>query len=98
MTFKTSDIKLPAVKKVTIEVIPPFDADFIRVCLKKKKFDIEGLIWPEAVKAMFRNTCEAENKLKHIRSCCDKALKENITPFKDYLWTKIIKYSVTKEV
>ena len=92
------DIKLPQVKKVRLELIPPFDYMFIRHSLEKKPFDIDGLTWPEAVKAMYLNTVDAENKLMHVRSCCDKALNENITPFKNYLWNKLLKHSVSKDI
>ena len=54
--------------------------------------------WPEAEKAMFRNVVEAENKILHIKSCCDKALEDNIIPLKNYLWNKILCHSVSKEV
>ena len=87
------DIKLPAIKKVILEIIEPFDYKLIKNALKHKKWDfIDTLIWPEAIKSMYKNVENTENKLLHLRSCCDKALNENIRPFKSYLWNKIIKY------
>ena len=92
-------IKLPAVKKVIIELIPPFDVQLIRDNLKQRKLsDIDNLKWPEAEKAMYRNVIEAENKILHLKSCCDKALQENIIPLKNYLWNKILCHSVSKEI
>ena len=96
---KSDDISLPQVKKVTLELIPPFDKDLLTNSLKKRKLsEFDNLKWPEAEKAMFRNVCLAENKILHLRSCCDKALSENILPLKDYLWNKILCHSVSKEI
>ena len=92
-------IKLPAVKKVTIEIIPPFDIQVIRESLKSRKLsDFDNLKWPEAEKAMYRNVIEAKNKILHLKSCCDKALNENIIPLENYLWNKILCHSVSKEI
>jgi hypothetical protein len=86
---------LPAVKRVCLVV----DADFIRECLKKRKLkDFDNLKWPEAEKAMYRKAVDAENKLMHIISCCDKALNENVRPLKDYMWNRIVAHSCSKEV
>ncbi len=96
---KSDNIPLPQVKKVTIEVIPPFDIQTIRDGLKKRNLsDFDNLKWPEAEKAMFRNVVEAEHKILHIKSCCDKALEDNIIPLKNYLWNKILCHSVSKEI
>lgn len=96
---KSDDISLPQVKKVTLELIPPFDVQVIKDSLKHRKLsDFDNLKWPEAEKAMFKNVCAAENKILHLKSCCDKALSENIIPLKDYLWNKILCHSVSKEI
>ena len=84
-------------RKVRLELIPPFDADLVAKCLSKHAFNIDGLQWPEAVKAMYKNVEKSDNELLHIISCCNKA-RENFTlPFKDYLWNKLLKYPVAKE-
>ena len=89
---KSIELELPQVKKVTIELVPPFDYLFVKGTLKKKKLDITGLKWPEAVRAMYKNTVKTKRKLLHLRSCCDKALNENIIPFEDYLWNEMNGY------
>lgn len=94
MGFLDKKIKLPAVKKVQLEI----DDVFIRKCLKKRRItDIEHLNWPEAIKALYKSVEEAENKLLHIESCCKKARLEQITPYKNKLWDLILRYSVSKE-
>src|SRR3990167_2012896 len=95
------EIRLPAVKKVTLELIPPFDIIFFRDALKTKNKDydfVTHLNWPEAEKAMYRNVINAENQILHLKSCCDKALNESIIPLKDYLWNKILCHSGSKEI
>src|SRR3990167_8645025 len=94
------EIRLPAVKKVTLELIPPFDIIFFRDALKTKNKDydfVTHLNWPEAVKAMYRRVQKARNELAHIKSCCDKA-DENLSQFEEHLWRKILAHSVAKEV
>ena len=99
MSLLDKNIRLPAVKKVSLELIPPFDIQIIKENLKKRKLsDFDNLKWPEAEKAMYRNVINAENQILHIRSCCDKALNESIAPLKDYLWNKILCHSMAKEV
>ena len=98
MGILDKNIRLPAVKKVTLELIPPFDIVFFREALKEKdgKF-IDTLDWPEAVKSMYKRVQQARIELAHIKSCCDKA-DDNLAPFEEYLWRKILKHSVAKEV
>ena len=91
MVLIDKSIELPQVKKVTLELIPPFDYMFVRGALKKKKFSIEGLKWPEAIKAMHKEAARTENKLLHLKSCCDVALN-NVTSFKDYLYDEMNGY------
>ena len=86
------DVELPQTKKIMLEVIPPFDYLFVKGALKKKKFDITGLKWPEAVRAMYKNTVRTEHELLHLKSCCEVALN-NITSFKDYLWDEMNGYA-----
>jgi hypothetical protein len=87
-------IKLPAVKRVCIVV----DDIFIRACLKKKKAEeLQNVKWPEAIKAIYKQAEQAENKLLHIESVCRKARETQITPFKNKIWNMIIKHNVMKE-
>lgn len=88
-------LRLPAVKRVQLVI----DDVFIRKCLKKRRItDIEHLNWPQALKALYRATETAENKLLHIESCCRKAREEQIKPYKDELYNLILKYSSVKEL
>jgi len=68
MSILDKNICLPAVKKVTLELIPPFDIVFFRDALKEKNGAfIDTLDWPEAVKAMFKRVQKARIELAHIK-------------------------------
>ena len=100
MRILDKNIRLPAVKKVTLELIPPFDIMFFRDALKTKGKDydfVTNLNWPEAVKAMYKRVQKARNELAHIKSCCNKA-DENLSQFESYLWRKILAHSMAREV
>ena len=87
------DPVLPAVNKVQLVV----DAVFIRKCLRKRRIgDIKDVRWPEALKAIYRDTERSENELRHIISVCQKALDEQIMPYKNGLWEIINKFDMIK--
>jgi len=100
MSILDKNIRLPAVKKVSLELIPPFDIAFFRDALKTKGEDydfVTNLNWPEAVKAMFKRVQKARIELAHIKSCC-KIADDNLAQFEEYLWRKILAHSCSKEV
>jgi len=75
---KSKSIFLPQVKSVHLD----FDYKFIHECLRpKKKAFIRKLNWPEAIRSLLKKTRREKIKLEHIRSCCDKAIEEQIKPF-----------------
>ncbi len=90
-----SNPELPAVSKVHLII----DKAFIRKCMRKRRIgDIKDVRWPEALKAIYRDTERAENELRHIISVCQKALDEQIMPYKNGLWDVINKFSLIKEL
>ena len=91
MALIKKSIRLPQVNHVRIDIEIDFDKKMIRDCLKKRKDNFEKLNWPEAVKALYREFDKKENYLLHIRSCCSKALDENITPMKTQLWDILVR-------
>ena len=97
MGLLEKNIRLPAVKKVSLELVLPFDIQIIRENLKKRKLsDFDNLKWPEAVRTMYKNTEKADNELLHIISCCQKAREDFVIPFKDCLYNKLLGYPVNK--
>jgi len=87
-------MKLPAVRRITIELELDLDKRIIDHCRiypkSKKGINIKSLKWPEAVKALYKEFSRKENELLHIKSCCEKALRERVCPTKEALWNEIL--------